>query len=143
MNKKIKLFATQIPYEEEVLEENEVYVEFEVEELLGNIDLEDICEFVKRHGYKHEDDFESDLDDFDNDELWTRLSNSWSFNALEEIDDDDMIDYLEGKGYELSDNGIDSYDYVDSCLFDEISTIFDSLSCQKRQELRDLIINFR
>lgn len=34
MIEKIKLFAMQIPYDEEELAENEVYVEFEVQELL-------------------------------------------------------------------------------------------------------------
>jgi hypothetical protein len=118
-DKKIKLFATQIPQEEDELEENEVYVEFEVKELLDNIEAEDICNYTKVYGYRHEDDFESFLDD--------------------------MIDHLERCGYTILEGKdiADGYDYVDNCLFEDISSVFESLSCAKRQELRNLVINFK
>lgn len=54
---------------------------------------------------------------------------------------DDIIDELYVRGYFLANDG---YDYVDSCLFEDIVSVFDSLSCAKRAELRDLVItNFK
>lgn len=146
--KTIKLFATQIPYtdgELDDLEENEVYVEFNVEELLDEIDNEDISDYAKWNlDMKHEDDFESNLDDFSDNELVEALRDNW-YDFSKEIDEDEMITILEDKGYTISDDGTVSndYDYTDSCLFEDIVSVFDSLSCAKKQELHDLIINFK
>lgn len=52
----------------------------------------------------------------------------------------DLREELEARGYILYN---EIYDYVDSCLFDDISSVFESLSCEKKQELRDLVINFK
>lgn len=144
--KTIKLFATQIPYtdgELDDLEENEVYVEFNVGELLDQIDDEDIAEYAKWGlDMRHEDDFESSLDDFSKDELAEALRDGW-YNFASEVDEDEMITILEDKGYTVSDDGTISndYDYVDSCLFEDIISVFDSLSFGEKQRLRDMVIN--
>lgn len=53
---------------------------------------------------------------------------------------EDLIDELGARGYRLYD---ESYDYVDFCLLDDIYSVFESLSCSKRKELRDLVTNFK
>lgn len=59
---------------------------------------------------------------------------------IESHSTDDIIDELYIRGYSLANDG---YDYVDNCLFEDIVSVFDSLSCAKRQQLRDLVINFK
>lgn len=146
--KTIKLFATQIPYtdgELDDLEENEVYVEFNISELLDEIDNEDIEEYARYDlDMLHEDDFKSNLEDFSENEIVQHLRDGW-FDFTDEVSEEEMIDILEDKGYTVSDDGTISndYDYVDSCLFEDIISVFDSLSCAKKQELHDLIINFK
>lgn len=140
MNKTIKLFATQIPYPKGELEENEVYVEFNVGELLDEIDNEDIADYSRwTLDMKHEDEFESSLDAFDKDDLVKELESrghNFSYQIGEEC-----IGFLEDSGYTITyDKGI-QYDYVDNCLFEDITNKFDSLSVFDRQKMRDLIIN--
>ena len=142
--KTIKLFATQIPYIDEELGENEVYVEFNVGELLDQIDNEDIADYARwNFDMVGEDEFESNLDDFSDNELVEALRDNW-YDFSKEIDEDEMITILEDKGYTVSDDGTVSndYDYTDSCLFEDIVSVFDSLSSAKKQELRDIVVNY-
>jgi|GEM_PF-4878224 len=87
---------------------------------------------------------EASLDDFSKYDLVRELKDR-GFDFIEEVNDQDMIHYLESVGCSIVDeNDTDNdYDYVDDCLFEDIVSVFDSLSCAKRQELRDLIINFK
>lgn len=142
MSKEIQLFATRIPYTEEELEDNEVYVEFNVKELLDQIDDEDISDYARwNFDMKHEDDFESSLDDFDEGDLIKELE-SRGHNFSNQIGEKDCIEFLEDSGYTVTYGGQGlEYDYVDNCLFEDISSVFYSLSCAKRQELRDMVIN--
>lgn len=116
------------------------------DDLLDQIDGKLIARHARDYLYMvSEDEAECSLDKFDEDGIVKHLKKR-GFDFMEEVEDQDMIHYLESNGCIVTDkneDSIDSYDYVDSCLFEEISTVFDSLSCQKRQELRDLIINFK
>lgn len=49
-------------------------------------------------------------------------------------EEDLCIEFLENLGYFVSDerNISNDYDYVDNCLFEDISSVFDSLSCAGR-----------
>ena len=143
IQKTIKLFATQIPYTKEELEENEVYVEFNVGELLDEIDNEDIADYARwRLDMIPEDDVRSNIEDFSEDELVEALRDSW-YDFSKEVDEDEMVSILEDKGYLVSDerNISNDYDYVDNCLFEDIVNKFNSLSFFDRQKMRDLIIN--
>ena len=55
-------------------------------------------------------------------------------DILDEIDDEDIEDYAKWN--------LNEYDYVDSCLFEDISSVFDSLSVFDRQKLRDIVVNY-
>jgi len=59
---------------------------------------------------------------------------------IEDYSNYELNQELKERGY--SEYYVD-YDYVDSCLFEDIISVFDSLSCAKKQELHDLIINFK
>lgn len=141
--KKIRLFATQIPYIEEELDENEVYVEFNVGELLDQIESSDVYDYAcYNFDLVSEDDIKSSIEDFDEDELVEALRDNY-YNFTKEVGEDEMIEYLEERGYVVDDerNISNDYDYVDNCLFEDIVNKFDSLDCFLRQKMRDLIIN--
>lgn len=144
--KEIKLLGKQVFGNEDELEKDEVYVEFDVQELLDEIDNEDIENYARYSlDMMYEDDFESSLDDFNEEELVEALEDL-NYNFSSRIDEDLCVEYLKNSGYFVTDKRSISndYDYVDNCLFMDISSVFDSLSCTGRQELRDLIIkNFR
>lgn len=142
-NNKIKLFAMQVPCDEE-LEENEVFVEFNVEELLNQIESSDVYDYAtERFGLVNEDGVAIKLDDFYESDLIEHLRDNY-YNFIKEVDTNEMIKHLESLGYSLDNEFFnkDEYDYIDSILFEEISTKFHSLSVFDRQKLRDLIINF-
>ena len=85
------------------------------------------------------------LDDFSEREIVEHLKDEY-FDFIDEVEEEEMINHLENKGYYVSDERAISndYDYVDSCLFEDIVSVFDSLSSAKKQELRDLVItNFK
>lgn len=142
--KTIKLFATQIPYTEEELEENTVYVEFDVEELLDEIENSDIYDYaVDNLNLVNENEVKS-IEDFDEDELVEALEDL-NYNFSSRIDKDLCVEYLENLGYFVTDERdiSNDYDYVDNCLFEDIVNKFDSLSVFDRQELRNLIVDFK
>ena len=82
------------------------------------------------------------LDDFSEREFVELLKDEY-FDFIDEVEEEEMINHLENKGYYVSDERAISndYDYVDSCLFEDIVSVFDSLSVLDRQKLRDLVIN--
>lgn len=140
--KTIKLFATQIPYIGEELEENTVYVEFDVEELLDEIENSDIYDYaVDNLNLVNENEVKS-IEDFDEDELVEALEDL-NYNFSIRIDKDLCVEYLENLGYFVTDERdiSNGYDYVDNCLFEDIVNKFDSLDLFSRQKMRDLIIN--
>lgn len=60
-------------------------------------------------------------------------------NDIEDYSSSYLIQELKERGY--SEYYVD-YDYVDSCLFEDIVSVFDSLSCAKKQKLRDIVVNY-
>lgn len=143
-NKEIRLVGKQILENSDELEEGYVEVVLVVDDILGEIDDDVIKDYAKWDlNMRHEDDFESSLDDFDEDELVEALKDS-GYNFSKQIGEEDCIEFLEERGYIVSTSKeMNEYDYVDNCLFEDISSVFDSLDCFSRQKLRDLIINFK
>lgn len=140
---KIRLEGRQVFGNEDELDDGNIEIEVSASYILDELDNKDIEDYARwTLDMKHEDDFESNLDDFSESELVDHLRGEW-FNFIDEVEEEDMIEYLENRGYVISGEGVNSseYDYVDMCLFDDITSVFDSLSCAKRQELRDIVIN--
>jgi hypothetical protein len=141
--KAIKLFATQIPYTEEELEEDEVYVEFNVQELLKQIDNEDVEDYARWSlDMKHEDDFESSLEDFSEDDIADYLEEE-GYNFSSHIGEEDCIDFLEDSGYTVTLNKYvdNSLDYIDNRMLDEITEIFTNATVFEREEIYNKIKN--
>ncbi|HSE99944.1 MAG TPA: hypothetical protein VLA48_03525 [Nitrososphaeraceae archaeon] len=137
----IKLFATQIPYTDEVLEENEVYVEFDVEELLDQIDNEDIANYARFSlDMIPEDSVYSSLDDFDEDDIVSHLEDG-GYNFSKHIGEEDCIEFLEESGYTvLTDSEVDNgLDIIDSRMLEEIEDIFINSSVFEREKIYNLI----
>lgn len=137
----INWVGKQVLENSDELEEGCVEIVLELKDILDEIDDEDIADYARYYlDMKHEDDFESSLDDFDDDDLIEELE-SRGHNFSSQIGEDDCIDFLEDIGYTIiADKGI-QYDYVDNCLFEDIVNKFDSLDFFSRQKMRDLIIN--
>jgi hypothetical protein len=140
----IRIIGKHITENDDELEEGYVEIEAETYDILREINSEDVANYARWSlDMKHEDDFESDLDDFDNTDLWNHLNNSYSFDVYDELDDEDMVDYLERKGYTIDtpdfiDNGLD---YVDASMLEEIENLFLNSSCAERVEIFNKIIN--
>lgn len=141
--KKIKLFAMQMPYLEEELEENEVYVEFEVRELLEQIEEQDIVDYAKNYcDLIHQEDV--DLDDYDESDLVEALEGK-GYTFIHNATNEDMIDSLENEGCYISlrkpilENA-DELDYGSQIQFDEIKRLFVSGSWEEREEMYKKLI---
>jgi hypothetical protein len=140
----IRYAGKQVFANQDELEEGYVEIIINVKDILDELDNEDIEEYARYYlDMLHEDDFESDLGDFSESELVDHLRDGW-FDFTEEVGEEELIDFLERRGYIISGDGVSSseYDYVDNCLFDDITEKFDSLDCAKRAELRDLVVNY-
>lgn len=141
-NKTINCVGKQVLENSDELEEGYVEIELEAYDILREIDSEDVADYARWSlDMKHEDEFESSLDDFDEDDLVKELE-SRGHNFSYQIGEDECIEFLEDSGYNITYNnqGI-QYDYVDNCLFEDIVNKFNSLSVFDRQKMRDLIIN--
>jgi hypothetical protein len=144
-SKTIKLFATQIPYTQipytdEELEENEVYVEFNVEELLDQIDTDVLKKYVEYHlDMIDPDDCECEtVDEASEWELVDELK-SRDFNFEDELDDDDLLDEVAARrlGEHIAIQGLD---YVDTEILKEITTLFLNSTLAQRQIMYNLLI---
>jgi hypothetical protein len=132
---KIKLFAKQIKCDEK-LAENEVFVEFDVEELLDQIEHKDITAYTKMwyNLISHE---EIDLSDFSEEELVTALQNM-GFDFISEVDTEDMIDAIESDGYEVTLENVildQDLDHIDQQMLDQIVNKFHNGSWDEREEM--------
>lgn len=111
-------------------------------ELIPDREIEDYAE--EELGMINSDEGKT-LDDFSEREIVDYLKDEY-FDFIDEVEEEEMIDYLENRGCYVSDDGTVSndYDYVDSCLFEDIVSVFDSLDVFSRQKLRDLVVtNFK
>jgi hypothetical protein len=136
--KKIKLFAMQIPYHEEELEEGEVFVRFDVEELLNQIEEEDIIHYARNYcDLIHPDDI--NLGDYDESDLVEALEDK-DYTFIHNATNDDMIERLENEGYYISlrkprlENA-DKLDYGSQLQFDAIERLFYRGSWAEREEM--------
>lgn len=140
----IKLFATQVPYIEEELEENEVYVEFNVGELLDEIDDEDVYDYaVENFNLINGDDFESSLDDFDEDDLVKELENR-GHNFSYQIGEEECIEFSEDSGYTIiADEAVvgSGLDYVDAQRLEDIQKKFIDSSWDEKLVMYNKIFN--
>lgn len=137
---KIIVAGKQVLENSDELEKGYVEIELEAYDILSEIDSEDVMDYAHCNlDMRHEDEFESSLDDFDKDELVEELELR-GYNFYSHIDLDSCIDFLEGNGFTVYESEESKYDYVDNCLFDDISNKFNSLSVFDRQKMRDLII---
>ena len=132
---KIKLFAKQIKCDEK-LAENEVFVEFDVEELLDQIEHKDIIAYAKmwHNLISHE---EIDLEDFGESELVQALQNI-GFDFISEVDTEDMIDAIESDGYEVTLENVildQDLDHIDQQMLDQIVNKFHNGSWDEREEM--------
>jgi hypothetical protein len=143
--KTIKLFATQIPYTQipytdEELEENEVYVEFNVEELLDQINNEDIEDYA-RWSLDMIDPDDCECETINEASEWELVDElkSRDFNFVDELDDDELLDEMESRG--LSEYvTISGLDYVDTEMLKEITTLFLNSTLAQRQIMYNLLI---
>jgi hypothetical protein len=143
--KTIKLFATQIPYTQipytdEELEENEVYVEFNVEELLDQIDTDVLRKYAKYHlDMIDPDDCECEtVDEAREWELVDELK-SRDFNFEDELDDDDLLDEVAAR--RLGENiAIQGLDCVDTKMIKEITELFLNSTLSQREIMYNLLI---
>ena len=140
----IRVVGKQVFENSDELEEGYVEIELEAYDILREIDSEDVVDYTRWSlSMRHEDDFESSLNDFDDDDLIEELESN-GYNFSKQIGEEDCIEFLEESGYIVSTpKELNEYDYVDNCLFDDIVSVFDSLSVFDRQKLRDLIVNFK
>lgn len=126
------------------LEDGYVEIELEVKDLLDEIDGEDIGDYAENNlDMKHEDDFESSLDDFTDDDLVEKLQD-WGYNFSKQIDEDECIEFLEDSGYIVitEQEAInDTLDYADAVMMREIQEKFLNGSWNERITLYNKIFN--
>lgn len=105
MDNKIILVGKQNTENSDEIEEGYVQVEFNVDELLGNIDTCDVRSYAK-------DKFDlipmDELDDCDEDDLVRELDNR-GYNFLSDAKPEAMVNRLEMMGYKVLDDYDDEY----------------------------------
>lgn len=141
--KTIRLVGKHVFENNDELEEGYVEIEVEVYDILREIDSEDVVDYARSSlDMKHEDDFESNLDDFEEDDLIKHLENN-NYNFAQKVSEEECIEALEIGGYIIttkSDLDID-LDYVDSNMLEEIEDLFLYSSCAEREEIYNKVIN--
>jgi hypothetical protein len=140
--KTIKLFATQIPYTEEELEENEVYVEFSVGELLDQIESSDVYNYAIRN-LGLVDEFSNSLYAFAEDEMIEELE-SRGHNFSYQIGEGECIEFLQDSGYIVShyyDEPNYGLDCVDAQRLEDIQKKFIDYSWDDRLIMYNKIFN--
>jgi len=138
----IRIVGKHITENNSELEKGYVEIELEIKDLLGEIDGEDIGDYARYNlDMKHEDDFESNIEDFDDDELVKALEDN-GYNFAQKVTEEDCIEVLEIGGYVITDecDEVNSLDYTDSCRLEEIQQKFLNGSWSERQELYNKLI---
>lgn len=92
---------------------------------------------------RHEDDFESSLDDFSETELVDALRDSW-YNFSNEVAEEEMVAILENRGYTVTAyKGVVSsgLDYVDAQRLEDIQKKFIDSSWDDKLIMYNKIFN--
>lgn len=140
---KIRISGKRVFENDDGLVKGCVEIELKIRDLLDEIDNECIEDYSRNNlGMRHENDFESDISDFDNDDLVKELKYN-GYNFSREIGEEDCIEFLEESGYTVLDkNDVGSnLDYVDATMLDEIEKLFLTASCAERLEMYNKIFN--
>lgn len=136
-----RIVGKQIFENSDELEEGYVEIEVEAYDTLREIDSDDVADYARwRLDMRHEDDFESNIDDFTDEELVEALQDNY-YNFAKLLDEDDLIDYLQDKGYIISEEKQNVLDHIDTPMFEEISQKFLNSSWTQREEMYNLIKN--
>lgn len=131
MKKVIRIVGKQITENSNELEKGYVEVEFEVEDLLGEIGVEDVTDYALNNlRLINPEDFEYDIDHFEDYELVRELKNN-GYNFSKEIDEDECIDFLEDSGYTVTYG--ERLDLIDDLKLVEIIELFNSSSWIDRE----------
>lgn len=135
-NNIINWSGKQILTNQDELEDGHVEIAIEVKDILDEINNDDIEQYARYYlDMRHEDDFESDLDDFQEEDIVEKLEDL-GYNFSKNIGEEDCIEFLEDCGYTITDNShIDSLDSVDENMLYEITKKF----LESSWEERDLI----
>lgn len=116
-------------------EDGDQYVEIDADDVLDEIDNSTVESYARRY-------LDMDLleDLFDSD-LVSELEDR-SYNFMQEVDEDDMIDYLEENGYIVTsddEKSIGVLDNIAEIQLEEIKNKFISGSWQEKEEIYSLI----
>lgn len=138
----IRISGKRVFENQDELDVGHVEIEVEAYNILREIDSEDVADYARWSlDMKHENDFESNIEDFDEDELVEALEDL-NFNFSRQIDEDECIEFLEDSGYIIkTPREENSLDYIDSNLLEEITNIFLNATVFERQEIFNKIKN--
>ncbi len=141
-NNTINWVGEQVFANQDELEDGHVEIVIEVKDILDEIDNEAIEDYARYYlDMKHEDDFESDLDDFSESDLVDKLED-WGYNFSRLIGEDECIEFLEESGYTIiADEDVDEgLDYIDASRLEEITNLFVNGSWSERELMYKLLI---
>lgn len=137
----IRVVGKHITENDDELEEGYTEIQVEAYDILREIGSEDVADYARWSlDMRHEDDFESSLEDFSEDDIADYLE-EWGYNFSKHIGEEDCIDFLEDSGYTVltnseADNGLD---IIDSRMLEEIKDIFINASVFERERIYNLI----
>lgn len=118
-------------------------IEISIEEILGEINDETLVDYVlDNFDVKHVDDFQSDIDDFSEDELVEALENNYYdfLSHHSSRDEDAWIEKLEEMGYVVTmSEDSDNLDVYDKNNLDEIIQKFVNGNFDEREKIYKLI----
>lgn len=133
-NNIINWSGKQILTNQDELEDGHVEIVVDVSDFLDEVDTDVLREYVEYHlDMRHEDDFESDLDDFQEEDIVEKLE-YLGYNFSKNIGEEGCIEFLEDCGYTITDNRDidDSIDFVHQGMLDEITKKFLESSWEER-----------
>lgn len=141
---KIRVVGKQVFGNEDELEKGYVEIELEAYDILREIDSEDVMDYARYSlDMRHEDEFESSLDDFDKDDLIEELELR-GHNFSYQIGEEDCIDFLEDSGYTITaDKDVvgSGLDYVDAQRLEDIQKKFMDSNWDDRLTMYNKIFN--
>lgn len=140
--KEIKYTGKQV-FDNE-LEEGDAEIIINIDEFLDNVDTEILTNYVEYHlDLIHPDNCNCETveEATESDLIW-ELKNRY-FDFIDEVDEDEMVDYLQRNGY-LVDGEYNlmttNIDLIDTRMLEEITSKFLSASIFERERIYNLII---